>query len=301
MGSNAVLLTQTGSTPFVPAPREYCGNMCGVHVPGLPPVYGSGDDPTLVMSWFVDYRYTLEQRDQIRAVWRAHGYLDVLLSWPDSRAIGMSAADFGALMQEYLRAGFRPAVMLCSKVYDPPDVPGILANIQPVLPYLVGITPRMCVGWELSLWLSPTQVQELIDALCPLFTPAGTKCYVHFQQGYFAFQQDGHTTADFWNLQVGKLTGIFFQRDLNESTETFLERVSDDCLPRFAGGYGFVSDSGFGHPFDFIGLELSAQDQFNGDWTTQQGDALGASMLALPPVTGPTGFTVRVMGSGNGQ
>jgi len=291
-----VLFSGRMSAPFVPAPRVYTGNMCGVRVAGLPPVTGGAADPSLVLSWFYD-RYPAVNQAQIRTAWQPCP--DVLLSWPDSRGWGLTAAEFGMECQALIGYGFRPCVMLSSKDYDPTDdFAGIMANIQPVLPYLVNVVPRVCIGWELSLWMSPETCQRLIDALAPTFNAYGCKVYVHFQPGYFAYQPNGQTTSYFWQQNVGKLTGILRQRnpdDDNGDMGAYQARVKD-CLDRFAGGYGFPSDSGFGHPFDDIELEITASEQFNGSMDESTGNAWGRAALETPP-----SGNVRVMGSGNGQ
>ena len=69
-------------------------------------------------------------------------YPDVLVSWPDSRAFGRAPGQFGETCRELIANGFRPCVFLTSKVYDPTDLPGLLRNITPVLPYLVNVVPR---------------------------------------------------------------------------------------------------------------------------------------------------------------
>src|SRR5712692_1798938 len=102
-------------------------------------------------------------------------YPDVLLSWPNNRAFGRTPAQFLATCHELIADGFYPCPMLCSKDFDPADVPAILAALEPVLPLLIGVVPRVCIGWELSLWLSPTQVQNLIDRLAPMFVAYGCK------------------------------------------------------------------------------------------------------------------------------
>jgi hypothetical protein len=288
--------------PFVPAPREWRGNLCGVRVDGLPPVPGGAADPSLVLSWFYD-RYSPGDRGRIRTTWKACGYTHVLLSWPDSRADGESPESFRATIDELLAEGFFPCVMLCSKDHDPHhDVGGILRHLDPVLAVLVGHVPMVCIGWELSLWLSPTEVQYLIDALAPQFTPAGTRVYVHFQQGYGSFQQPGKTFADFWNLNVGKLTGVLHQKILKQTPDEYRGESGGlvDILERFAGRFNVVTDSGFGHPFDCVACEITAAHQFAGLLNETAGDALGQWAIDTPPVTGPAG-TVRVMGSGNGQ
>jgi hypothetical protein len=297
--TNAAIYASTSSrAPIAPTcPRDYRGNMCGVRVSGVQPVAG-GADPSLVLSWFID-RYPPEDVPKIYRAWKRARCVDVLVSWPDSRVAGFSIPQFVQTCRELADAGFRPLVMFASKYYDPADVAGILANALPCLKALIraGVIARACVGWELSLWLSPEQVQQLIDAFAAVCGPAKLQLWVHFQQGYFAFEQDkpGATTADFWNQQVGKLTGVLHQRDLSWDEAMYQARIVD-CLERFAGGFGFVTDSGFGHPFDFVALEITAQTQFDGQTTEADGNRWGQLALDVPPVNG-----VRVMGSGNGQ
>jgi hypothetical protein len=296
--SDELLLLDADVAPFVPAPRTYAGNMCGVRVPGLPPIAGGAADPSLVLSWFYD-RYGPADQARIRAAWAERRDLDVLLSWPDSRAIGRTPPQFAATCAALIGQGFRPCVFLCSKDYDPPDVPVIEARMAEVLPLLIGLVPRICVGWELSIWLSPTQVQTLIDWLAPLVNGYGGKLYVHFQVWYFAFQQPGHVTADFWWSNVGKLAGILHQSDTRYPKPEFQARLKD-CLDRFAGGFGYPADSGFGHPFDCIACEITAQEQFNGQMSEADGDYWGQWALATPATVGPFG-PVAIMGSGNGH
>lgn len=293
----ARLVAGNASGPFVPAPRTYSGNMCGVRVAGLSAVPGGAGDPALVLSWFLD-RYSSSDQDKILGRYWPQ-YPDILVSWPDSRGYGVSAVEFGQFCRHLVARGFRPAVMLSSKDYDPQDnFAGILANIEPVMPELDGVVPRICIGWELSLWMSPTCCQQLIDAICPFFLAYGCKTYVHFQSGYFAYQQPGEMTSAFWQANVGKLTGIMRQRnpDEDKGDQTEYQYRVKDCLDRFAGGYGFPSDSGFGHPFDLIELEITAMQQFNGEMDESTGNSWGRAALATPP-----SGEVHVMGSGNGS
>ncbi len=280
--------------PFQPAPRYWKGQMCGIRVPGVSPVLGGAGDPALILSWFYD-RYIAVHQTMIRAAWHARGDTHVLLSWPDSRAIGQTPQQFLTTCRALIADGFYPCVMLCSKDYDPPDVIGTLSNIAPVLSLLVGVVPMFCVGWELSLWLSPFDVQSLIAALSfQWLKQPGTLGYVHFQEGYFAYQLPGLTTADFWKANVGQLHGVLHQRDLAWDQPMYQARITD-CLQRFAGGFNFPTDSGFGHPFDFVALEITAQPQFNGQMNETDGDRWGDVAITTPPVG-----EVRVMGSGNG-
>lgn len=282
---------------FTPAPRYWRSNMCGVRVPGLSAVQGGANDASLVLSWFYD-RYNSSERLAIRDAWRARGYTHVLLSWPDSRVYGQSATDFQATCLELIADGFFPCPMLCSKDHDPHDTAGVMANLVSVLPLLVGVVPLVCIGWELSLWLSPTQVQELIDQIAPQFAPQ-TRVYVHFQEAYMAFQQPGHFIADFWKANVGKLEGVLAQRKLAHNQNQFRDWIND-CLVRCAGQFNMPADCGFGHPVDFVMLEITAQPQFNGAMSEHDGDVWGQLAIDSPLASGPAG-AVQVMGSGNGS
>lgn len=288
--------------PFVPAPRMYDGNMCGVRVPGLPPVPGGAADASLVLSWFYD-RYGDSDRARIRDAWLR--YPDVLVSWPDSQAVGHSPQQFVAMCRELIAYGFLPNVFLSAKPESSDQIRTLdetIANMMLVAPLLVGIVPRMCIGWELSLWLSPTDVQILIDTFTPMFVAADCKCYVHFQQGYGSFQQPGEDFASFWNLQVGKLTGLFHQKVLTQDQNAYWYDSGGlvDILIRFAGNYGVVPDSGFGHPFDLVALEITASFQFDWSMSESDGDWWGDWANAAPGQSGPSGM-VKVMGSGNGD
>ena len=136
--------------------------------------------------------------------------------------------------------------------------------------------------------------------MAPRCVAAGVKCYVHFQQGYpHLSAHPSGTFASYWNLQQGKLTGLLHQAFL-EWSQSELQARLNDILVRFAGGAFTTPDSGFGHPFDLIAMEITASKQFNNGMSEAEGDAWGRAALATPSAQGPFG-TVRVMGSGNGQ
>ncbi len=276
--------------------------MCGVHVAGLPAIPGGAHDPTLVLSWFID-RYGSADRQRIYAAWRAAGLTHVLTSWPDSQDYGQSPQQFKAMQQEIIRAGFWPCPMLSAKPTSSADIrsiDGTLENILLVLPLLIGIVPCYCVGWELSLWMSPADLQWLIDQIAPLVVPLA-RLYIHLQEGYGSYQQDGGTFASFWNRNVGKLTGILRQKKLSQNRDQYWFDSMGICdvLTRFAGNWGCDPSSGFGHPFDDVELEITATWQYNGDMSTAEGDAWGSWAINAPPQLGPAG-AVGVMGSGNG-
>lgn len=301
---------QPAGVPAAPNLRWFRGNMGGVRVPGLPAVPGGSSDPSLVLSWFYD-RYNPVDRASIRAAFHARNYTHFQLSWPDS-AYGSPQSDIGtyvAMAQELTADGFLVGHFLSSKSVpgdsggaNPTGVGAIISSVTPVISALqaANVIPWASVGWELGLFLSPTDLQTLINAFAGLLVP-GTNLYIHMQQGYMAWQQNGQTIADFWKPNVGKLTGCLYQRILGKDCAGFQDNLND-CLLRMAGNDFMPNDSGFGHPFDLVAYELTVADQFNSGESEAAGDAVGFQAVCKPAVTlvGHPGTFVAVQGFGNG-
>jgi hypothetical protein len=274
--------------------------MCGIRLDGLETIPGV-PDPTLVLSWFYD-RYNEGDRKLIRDAWKAKGLTHTLLSWPDAQAVGHSPQQFRQFCTELIRDGFYPAVMLSAKPTSSADIrttQGTIDNIMLVLPTLVGVVPIFSIGWELSLWNSPTSLQQITDAIAPIcLQQPGTRVYVHFQERYMSWQQPGTNIDSYWNANVGKLTGVLLQRKLGSTDGEFLDWLND-VLERAAGNDGMPAVIIDGHGVDVVALELDAQDQFNGTATEAEGVRLGKLAINAPPRNGPAGLT-SVMGAGNG-
>ncbi len=293
----------TGARLAAPiAPRVYRGQMCGIRLDGAPPVQGGAADASLILSWFYG-RYDADWRSRIATAFVVQNYPDVLVSWTDDRAVGISAQNHVELLQELVANGLRPCEMLSSKVYCPQDdAAGTLAIIDEVLPLLVeaDCVSRYCVGFEMNFWTTYDSLQAIIDGVAAKVVPA-RPLSVHFSPGYADWRPDrpGSTFADFWNPNVGKLSSLWHQA-VSEWTDAEYQARLADVTSRFAGNFNVSPDSGFGHPFDCIALEISAQDQFNATMTEAQGNQRAMVALATPPQSGPAG-NVIIMGSGNGQ
>lgn len=290
-----------GSKPAPFAPRVYRGQMCGIRLSGAPPVDGGAPDASLILSWFYS-RYSTAWRATAKATYAKENYPDVLTSWTDDRAVGLTPAQHVERLQELIAKGLRPAEMLTSKVYCPQDDgPGCMAIVNEVLPLLIkaDCVSRYCIGFELNLFNTYASLQYQIDAVAAQVVPK-RPLYVHFSPGYADWRPDrpGSTFADFWNPNVGKLTGLWHQA-VPEWTDAEYQARLADVLARFAGGFNVSPDSGFGHPFDCIALEITASQQFDG-MSEADGNKRADVALATPPASGPLGL-VPVMGSGNGQ
>lgn len=299
---NLALFGGSSAKPAPIAPRVYKGQMCGIRLAGAPPVDGGAAEASLILSWFYG-RYPADWRAKIRAAYVAAGYLDVLVSWTDDMAFGLSAAQHVQMLQELTADGLRPCEMLTSKVYCPrDDGPGSMAIVNGVLPLLIAAdcVSRYCVGFELNLFNTYASLQFQIDAIAAQVVPK-RPLQVHFSPGVADWRPDhpGSTFADFWNPNVGKLSGLWHQADPDWSDADYQARLAD-VTSRFAGNFNVSPTSGFGHPFDCTALEITAQPQFNGQMTEAQGNVRADVALGTPPQSGPAG-AVSIMGSGNGQ
>jgi hypothetical protein len=160
---------------------------------------------------------------------------------------------------------------------------------------------RYCVGGELDLWNSYDSLQAITDAMAPRVNGIGRTLSVHFSTNRADWRPDhpGSTFAEYWNPNVGKLEGLWFQAD-SSASDANLQAEMIPILERFAGNAGCSPDSGFGHPFDCHAVEISLQAMFDGNMGQAECDRRGSVLLATPPQGGPAGL-VNVMGSGNGQ
>jgi hypothetical protein len=290
---------QFGGPPAAPNKRWMRGDFCGIHVDGLPSTVdiGGPNDATLV-TCFQYGAYDPGQRQTILDAYQSRGYTHMVLSWPDLRErSGYTPANAVECAQEIKDRGMYVVWFLLAKDFDDPG--NIAPSVDPIINAALsaGVYDIACIGWELSLWMSPTQVQDAIDYISAYGTEAsGHNLYVHFQEGYPSFQQPGGTTADFWNPNQGKLTGLLYQKVLAQDCGLW-QAVTNDIQVRFAGGFGFFNDSGFGHPWDIVQYEYSASFTFYGLMTESQAQTLGQQGISSPPTATPSqGDGVQVYG-----
>jgi hypothetical protein len=284
----------------------YRGDM-GVFINGAPDV-GAGGDQNLVMS-FMYPRYPFEWRAKILSVWQERQSLDVLLSWQDDAAYGIPLGQIVAIRQELCAEGFRPCEWMASKTYMEEagardNAARTLAIMEPTLAAFLSADciSRYCVGGELDLWNSYDSLQAITDAMAPRVNAIGRTLSVHFSTDRADWRPDhpGSTFAEYWNPNVGKLSGGLWFQSWSYDSDANLQAEMIPILERFAGNAGVAPDSGFGHPFDCHAVEISLQAMFDGNMGQAECDRRGSVLLATPPQGGPAGL-VNVMGSGNGQ
>ncbi len=301
--SSVALLGGVSAAIVAPiAPRLYRGDM-GVFIDGAPDV-GAGGAANLVLS-FMYPRYPAAFRSTIAEVWKQRQSLDVLLSWQDDVAGGLTLPQIVAIRQELCGWGFRPCEWMSSKVYMPrDDAAGTLAIMEPTLAAFLRVDciSRYCVGGELDLWNTYESLQAITDAIAPRVMLAGRTLAVHFSTDRADWRPDrpGSTFADYWNPNQGKLSGGLWFQSYSYDSDANLQAEMIPILERFAGNDGVVPDCGFGHPFDCHAVEISLEAMFDGNMNQAECDRRGSVVIATPPQGGPAGL-VSVMGSGNGE
>lgn len=294
-----------GQPASFPAPnkRFHRGNFCGVRVPGLPFVPQGPSDTTLVFTPFID-RYSPTDRQSIYTAYLRRGFTHFQISWINSRdtiGSGLDVAGFTALAAEIKAAGIPYVTVFVMGKGDDPNVANMAGTIDPMLNSLIasGVMDLCCVAWEASLWMDPTQTQAAIDHVCAITVPAGIPTYIHFQPNYTSFPQPNAFTASFWNDNIGKLSGLYFQADANADCGGRQQRIKEG-LERFAGNDGYAVDCGFGHMWDFVTFEVTATNQFFApNLSENDGNTIGFQELCTPAQHGPGG-TNQVMGYMNG-
>lgn len=267
-----------------PDPRVRREQFCGLRVPSLPEIPGA--PAGFLCSWFIDHYDEQRQADAV-ALMQATGATHWTLSWPDSRAVGKSIADYVGTAQWLVSQGFWVCHKLLSKVYDPhnPDP----AIVYPVMDALVDANAVTCAtpAWEMNAFVDP----EAMDGICgPLATRyPSVRWYLHFLSGYAAWQKNtGDSPGAFWNRRIAEgYKGLEYQcvpvngvdADGSWSAGMMQARLNDVLVRLNPGGMWGTSG------VDIIAWETTATFQFNGQQSEREGDLRGyESMCAQGPM-----------------
>lgn len=322
--------------PFAPPPRPslnfYRGQMCGIRIPGAPPVPGCGADPSLVMTALLD-RYVGPAawvQDAFLLKYAEDGYTDLQRSfghampfsagdwtWP-----GVSLQQFIALTQKAQREyGLQAdqwilggdALYNCNQPlsYWRPIIDSIL---DPLL--VAGAIDKACVGWQLDQLFGATPgnatieviayIAQKLPARIPLFTHWMNEALAWWKTGgevwVDQWNPDGFTVRDrftWWLAMRPYLTGGHHQGDnkmAREDPKLYQDKLKDTLDAFHDGRMGMSRRSGVEIPFQLTGYEETAQNQFDNECSEDEGDRAGAIILCTTSGTG-----AGLDGYGNGD
>ena len=242
--------------------RWWRGDAWGITLPGLPHVAGGATGPAQdrVLTYFLD-RYGRDWEAKILERHQQYRYTHISISPQDSFAAGMSESDYVAMAKRCRAAGLFVHHLLRSKYYTDlhaPDLSAPDALVQKLLDVDAGqvFTP----AWESNVW-SPAIVRAMIDHDAALI---GTRAIImlHFLPHYISWQENDETPTDFWRANYGKVDGICYQCDPYWSAGMMCARVTDGLDRLAPGGLWGLSDSGRGHPIDYVVWETIATCQY---------------------------------------
>lgn len=153
------------------------------------------------------------------------------------------------------------------------------------------------VGFEMNLFMQTAEsIQACIDYFCVeqgMTEASGCPMYVHFQSEYTWPGIGAPDRRQWWNLWRYKLTGLCYQNNPSWEIKDAQDRYKDTTDNP---GEGFVgTDSGFGHPFDFVAFETQLEEAFGDNASLDENDLDQFGYLSLCTAGG-----VPVMGFGNG-
>jgi len=316
--------------PFHPPTQRdlafYRGNFCGIRVLGAPAVPGSnGDNPECVMACLLD-NYPPEIQHAYLLQYAQDGYTHLQRSLGHALYYGHSLEDYIALSRvareqyglfcdHWLMGGGEGA----DWTFKIPDQ--TVDYWRPLLaPYIdalvvAGVMDCCCVGWQLDQFNIPGNVLIGIIAWMGQYLPQSVPLYTHWVNEALAWWADkgetwndaftGSTFVDnrftWWWVMQPYLTGGHHQGSnemaLNDPKQ-YQDRLCDTLDP-FGGNTskGNMGQSWRGgvKPFALTAFEVTAQFQFNGACSEDQGDLAGYVLMCTKSGTG-----LPIAGYGNG-
>lgn len=243
--------------------RWWRGDAWGVTLPGLPPVAGGGSGPAQhrVLTYFLD-RYGREWEAKIIRQHLEDGYTHISLSPQDSFAAGQSEDDYVAMAVRCRAAGLFVHHLMRSKYYTPIDAPN-LSEPDALINRLLaeGAMQIETPAWEMNVW-QPDVCRRMIDHDAVLI---GMRCRImlHFLPHYIAWPPNDETSAEFWQKNYGKVDGVLYQCVPDWTAGMMAARITDGLDRLAPGGMYGLTDSGRGHPIDYVVWETIATQQFN--------------------------------------
>lgn len=286
------------------------GDAWGITIPGLPLVPGGanrGGAASRVLTYFLD-RYDRvvgagghQWEARILEQHRVNGYTHISLSPQDSFADGMTPPDYVAMAKRCADAGLFVHHLLRSKYYTPMDLtPDDLDDVNALVEELLRqdaahvFTP----AWECNCW-SPAIVRAMIDHDAALIGMRA-RIMLHFLPHYISWQANDETPTDFWRANEGKVDGVLYQCDPSWTAGMMAARITDGLDRLAPGGLWGLSDSGRGHPIDYVVWETVATCQYSNavDGDGRVSDEDTGNLKGLECLCAPGRMVVKGFGNG---
>jgi hypothetical protein len=299
--------------PVGPDRLFYRGQFCGLRLPGAPAVVGGPADPALMMACLLD-RYPRAWQDAFLQHYAACGYTHLQRSighaLPFGAWGGVTLDAFLELTGRAQAAGlFADQWFLGGEALMTRD--GDAAYWQPILDPLIDAMlaahaiDTACVGWQLDAYnaIGPpirSIIQYCADKVGPHDIPLGTH-WMNEAGGWWDAHEPGYGGSDarfvWWQSMRNQVLWFHHQGDTTMARtdpKLYQDKLKDTLDPF---GDGRMGTSGlFGdRPFGVTVFECSAQDQFNGVTSEDEGDLVGYLICCA---TGTHG--AHVSGYGNG-
>lgn len=308
--------------PFTPpAGRDlyfYRGQFCGIRIPGAPVVPGSNPaNPDLVMACLLD-NYPQAVQEAFLLKYAQDGYTHLQRSIGHSIYYGGSISDHIRLSQRAQAYGlFADEWLLGAEAFSTRDQDANYWRpiMDPILDQLLGagVIDTACVAWQMDQLQNGAPGNPTISIIAYIAgkLPARIPLYTHWMNEALAWWKTGgeqwqddkesiwvHDRFSWWLAMQIYLTGGHHQGDVTMArTNPYLyqSKMRDTLNPFHDGRMGQSLRYGF-RPWALDVFECTAQDQFNGTCSEDEGDLTGFILLC----TTADGTSAGCQGFGNG-
>jgi len=308
--------------PFVPPPPRtlafYRGNFCGLQMPGAPLVPGGSSD--VMMAALLD-NYPLDNQKRYLQQYAEDGFTHLQRSIGHSIFYGHSVRDHIELSK---RAQgdyglFADEWFLCEEwghVFRQ-DVAFWKEKLDRIIDELLeaGVIDHSCIGWQLDKYNAPgNQLIEIIKYIAEKL-PQDVPLFAHYMNEALAWWKTG---GEIWTDEYGSinvvdrftwwaamqpyLTGGHHQGNttMARTDPQLYQDKMKDTLDPFSGhtGKGNMGRSRRGggeKDFALVAFESTAQDQFDGRCSEDEGDLVGYLLTCTTSYNGK-----GMSGYGNG-
>lgn len=309
--------------PFTPPVGRdlwfYRGQFCGIRIPGAPVVPGSNPaNPDLVMACLLD-NYPREWQEAFLLKYAQDGYTHLQRSIGHSVYYGGSPASHVALSRLAQSYGlFCDEWFLGAEAFGDHDQDASYWQpiMDPIIDRLVGegVVDTACVAWQMDQMQSGAPGNPTISIIAYVAgkLPQSVPLYTHWMNDALAWWRTGgqwwtdqygdrfvHDRFSWWIAMQPYLTGGHHQGNTTlarQNPYVYQGKLRDTLNPFNDGRMGRSQRNGRDVPFALTVFECTAQDQFDGSCSEDEGDLVGYILTCTKQDGGPG----HMSGFGNG-